>query len=1571
LLVGIFTSLARLVWGAPEQGRSPSGPHFAIRHRQTIAARRGFAIEPLEERKLLAADIQIGAVYYEEASGEDLGADVIEITFDGGAEGTQLTRLEFDTDKLGDGLTIGDVFFDTANGGLGAFGSSPLELISRDGIDSVNFTVADGGTTLVFTFTGFDAGERLLFQVDVDEQGFLGPNAVAEGNEFEGTKLTAQFAAPHYYDTTGGDIFIDAYDGKLATSGLSLPPDSYVPPGGTPNPVRTAGAIFPLTQTPLPVSIAGTVFEDVNLNNVQEAGDPGIAGVTLELFVLDGSTYVTTGQSTTTNGVGDYRFDGLFPGEYRVVETQPSGYFSVGASKGTVNGVPTGTVVTTDIISDVVLLGGQDSIDNDFAESLPAELSGYVYHDVNNDGFMTSNEPGIAGVEVRVQRVGGEPSAPVVVYTDSTGFWAATGLLPGEYRAAEVQPGPYLDGLDVAGSAGGSAHNPGDLITGITLVSGQSGINYKFGELLPSSISGRVHADADGDCVLDPGETTLTGVTVYLLDASGARIDETTTDAKGEYKFSGLAPGVYGIEEVQPAGYFDGDEHAGSVGGTLLGPDSIINVTLTSGTEAVGYDFCEHEPVSIRGRVHADTDGDCVLDEGEIALSGVTIYLLDANGSRIDETTTDANGEYEFTGLAPGVYGVEEIQPAGYFDGDDHVGSAGGVLFGPDSIRHVNLAPGQHGVSYDFCEHPPVSISGFVYEDDDNDGVRDVGEAPIAGVLLTLLDASGNPTSSTTTTDASGYYSFDGLAPGRYGVREAQPAGYFDGLDTAGTAGGIADNPGDEITGAVLDPGVDGEQYNFGELRAASVSGRVHADRDDDCVLDAGETPIGGVEIRLLNASGAVIDTTYTESDGTYEFTNLRPGTYSVFEVQPPGFFNGDQVIGSAGGAIGAIDHTVGITLDPGDDAVGYNFCEIEPASLSGHVYVDGNNDGVRDTGEPGIAGVRVALLDANGQPTGRTTTTDASGFYRFDNLEPGKYGVAETQPEGYLDGLDTAGSAGGTAMNPGDRISGAMLSPAEDAVNYDFGELRGATISGYVFQDGPAIEIQPGETIDPTTLRDGRFTPDDRPIAGTVLQLGNFSGEPILDGAGNPVTTVTDSNGYYEFTDLAPDVYSVREAHPNGYIDSLDTAGTTVGSLAINRNAVLPLGVLSTLSVSHDYDMIVRIVVDAGDVSLRNNFSEVTTTTTRPPQDIPPTDPLPRIVRPLIAAPAQPVATLPFVPRPETRLELLGGGPMGGYTWHLSIIDAGSPRGLMPASQAIISASIGHDVFSMYSGRTHDGRWLLGSAGEGALYEVVFGLEGAVPVTGDFNGDGVSELALYYEGEWLIDINGNGEWDADDLWAELGDQQDQPITGDWDGDGKTDIGIYGPTWAGDGEAILEEPGLPDLDNPTKAIPKNVPPETFRAATDRLRAMQMTAQGPIREDVIDHVFNYGRPDDHAITGDFNGDGIDTIGVFRHGQWRLDENGDGQFDDRDVVVNFGEVGDRPVVIDHNGNGVDELAVYRDGRFIIDANGNRTMDDGDLTIEIGQAGDVPVSGDFDGDGAEDPGVYRSGNGSVTSF
>jgi hypothetical protein len=77
------------------------------------------------------------------------------------------------------------------------------------------------------------------------------------------------------------------------------------------------------------------------------------------------------------------------------------------------------------------------------------------------------------------------------------------------------------------------------------------------------------------------------------------------------------------------------------------------------------------------------------------------------------------------------------------------------------------------------------------------------------------------------------------------------------------------------------------------------------------------------------------------------------------------------------------------------------------PAGISGFVYIDADNDGIKDTGEVGLGGVIVTLTSEDGSLT-RTTTTSSTGSYQFLLLPPARYFVTETQPGFYADGKDT-----------------------------------------------------------------------------------------------------------------------------------------------------------------------------------------------------------------------------------------------------------------------------------------------------------------------------------------------------------------------------------------------------------------------------------------------------------------------------------------------------------------------------------------------------------------------------------
>ena len=374
------------------------------------------------------------------------------------------------------------------------------------------------------------------------------------------------------------------------------------------------------------------------------------------------------------------------------------------------------------------------------------------------------------------------------------------------------------------------------------------------------------------------------------------------------------------------------------------------------------------------------------------------------------------------------------------------------------------------------------------------------------------------------------------------------------GAATAGTPDNTGANAtyGNIIAGIVLADAASAINYNFGELRPASIAGLVFNDISRDGARDSGEPGIEAVEIALTctdHRGRAVSLTTNTLADGTYLFDNLEPSDVSgctLAETQPAIYLDGVDVAGTLGGTV-ANDNISAIPLRSEDVGTGYDFAELS-AGLSGHVYVDSDNDGVLDSGERLLAGVTIELsgLDAGGGNVLVTTTTDANGYYIFTGLSPSDaagYRVAEiTQPAAWADGKDAAGSVGGTVGN--DEVTGIVLSATDFATDYDFGEVGGA-LSGVVYTD-----------LD----NDGQQTGTESGIPGATLTL---SCTDVNDQAVS-ATTTTAGDGSYRFADIPASNgtgCTISETQPPNTSDGTDRVGTLGGTLGNDILSAIPVG--------------------------------------------------------------------------------------------------------------------------------------------------------------------------------------------------------------------------------------------------------------------------------------------------------------------------------------------------------------------------------------------------------------------------
>ncbi|MEG5062329.1 SdrD B-like domain-containing protein [Microcoleus sp. B3-A4] len=742
-------------------------------------------------------------------------------------------------------------------------------------------------------------------------------------------------------------------------------------------------------------------------------------------------------------------------------------------------------------------------------------IAGIKFNDIDGNGTQAAGELGVPGVTVFLDTNGdGILSAGETSATTGAGGTFTFGNLPaGTYSVREVVP------------AGSQPTTPNPVA--VTLAAGQttpSTVNFG-NQAIPvplSTIAGIKFNDIDGNGTQAAGELGVPGVTVFL-DTNGDGILGTgetsaTTDANGGFNFPNLPAGTYNVREVVPANSQP----------TTPNP---VAVTLAAGqTTPATVNFGNQTIPAVLGSITGikfnDLDGNGTQAAGEVGVPGVTVFLDTNNdgilGATETSATSDANGSFTFPNLASGTYNVREVVPPN------------SQPTTPNPVA-VTLAAGQTTpatVNFGNQTIPAVlaSITGIKFNDLDGNGTQAAGEVAVPGVTV-FLDTNNDgildATETSATTGADGSFNFPNLPSGTYNVREVVPP-----FSQPTTPNPVAVTlAAGQTTPATV---------NFGNsLQTGTITGIKFNDTNGNGTQDTGEIGIPGVTIFLDTNNNGSSDTgeiqVTTGTDGSYSFPNLQTGTYNVGEVVPTGFTP-------------TTPNPRTVPLDPGQTSTA-NFgnqavpptptptptptppqppTPVQQSTISGLKFNDSNGNGTRDAEETGLSG-RQIFLDVNGNnslDSGETTvTTNNSGNYSFNNLNPGTYNVREVQQTGWTQ----------TTANP----APINLGSGESRSGINFGNFQNISISGSKFND----------------LNNNGVLDAQEPLLPNWQIFLDANSNNSLDAG--EVNTSTDSLGGYSLANLGPGTYRVREVNQPGWTqttanpaDIIAVSGTNVSNI-------------------------------------------------------------------------------------------------------------------------------------------------------------------------------------------------------------------------------------------------------------------------------------------------------------------------------------------------------------------------------------------------------------------------------------
>ena len=813
-------------------------------------------------------------------------------------------------------------------------------------------------------------------------------------------------------------------------------------------------------------SLGNLVWNDLNADGIQSTQEPGFEGVAVTLFDESDNLIDTA----TTDASGFYRFTDLTQGTYRVELEIPDDYQVSPPNQGdddTLDSDFNGDGIQTET---VFLQFGENNPSIDAGLFAFPSIGDLVWNDVNGDGIQDVDEPGVENVNVRLFKSGadipqGGGDDVLIAETSSTkgGLYFFDALEPGDYFLEFESPVNHEFAPSDVGDDD-ATDNDVDSSTGrtgvFTLAPNEYLDTIDAGLLAgPGSVLGfKKISDTEGNFLADLSDQDLWGSAVNEI---------------GDLDADGVIDIAVGVRSSTIG--FEGRD---AIWILFLNADGTVRehqeISSTSGGIPMLGDFAPFgSAISSLG----DLDGDGVMDIAvgaretpSVSAGSVWILFLNSNGTVKSAERISSSEPNNGNGLdTTGFFGIS-MSNLGDVDGD-HVNDLavgaplerdGGSLTGgavwilflkPDgslkSTQKISASSGDFTGELKFDDEFGRSVSSV--GDLDRDGIADLAVSSFNGLWILFLHPEGTVKTHHEISSSS-----------------SAPGGEL--TDFSGSLSTVGDIDGDGISDLMI-----------------GASG------DDD-----GGASTGAIWTLFLNQDGTVkFQQKISDLRGNFN-GNLEEGDLFGASVSSLGDIDGDQVVDIIAGAPGDDDADEGVGTDRGAVWI-LNLKGVPLASISGLVFNDIDQDGIRDNSEPGQDGVSVNVYTPglDGQPGGgddfflASVTTSHGGNYEFRNLNTGDYFVEFQLPRNQDFTLNDVGTDDGVDSDA-DTDSGRTV-----VISLESGEEMDTIDAGLLLRRGSvqsALKISDSAGNFEGKLQNFDF------FGAAVSSLGDLDGDDIAD---------------------------------------------------------------------------------------------------------------------------------------------------------------------------------------------------------------------------------------------------------------------------------------------------------------------------------------------------------------------------------------------------------------------------------------------------------------------------------------